>query len=94
MKVEDLFPLEGEITQEIIDKADIWNPMKCIGALALKAALLTLLKEEDFTTSWAADIGHPTILGERRTITTKEDVDLMDIKKPQKVTFIIQEIYE
>lgn len=90
--IKDLFPLEGKITQDIIDKADRWDPRKCVGALTLEAALFTRLKKEDFTISWATIIGHPMILGECQTITTKEGIDMMEINKPQKITFIIEDI--
>lgn len=92
MSIENLFPLKGKITQEIIDKADTMDPSNCIGALTLGAALEGKITKEDSIISWGVYTGLNEINGQAVRLTTEEDIDMMDVIKPQKVTFIIDEI--
>lgn len=89
-KYISLFPLQGELTQEIIEKAHPYNTRECQGALTLKAALgenISLLANGD---CWGSNQGVQSIKegGEVR-LTTMENLCFPHAKTPQKVTFII-----
>lgn len=93
MKRQDLlnkFPLEFEITQDIINNADVYDIDNCIGALSLKKAL----GFEHVT--WAADTGSLHYNDKENslcfvdTISTEEGINMMEVTEPQKVTFIVQ----
>lgn len=92
MNIENLFPLEGEITQEIIYESVLLDVRKCIGALTLLASLEGKIDPVSSDIAWGVHTGLNKINGQVVRITTKEDVNMMEIKKPQKVTFIIHEI--
>ena len=85
-RIEDMFPLEAEITQEIIDTADTYNVEDCIGAKTLKAAITKIGISADI--SWGTTCGY-ILSPYQLCITTKENIDMMKVKTPQKVTFII-----
>lgn len=87
-KFKALFPLSGEITKDIIKQADLRNPYDCIGVRTLKAALGNNLPESKI--SWGST-GGALMSKERIFFTTKESVNMMRVKRPRKVTFIIRE---
>lgn len=91
-----LFPLEGMITQEIIDKGknDVSNPERCIGALTFQAALGENVNLFDKmprwmvrASSWVNEIDNHSA----PMITTTEGINFMHVRHPQAVTFILQE---
>lgn len=80
-------PIKFKITKKIIEegKKNIYKTHKCIGALALEAAI----KDTAYSTRWGCVSGIIFREGyESIQITTLENIDLMEIKKPQEVTFI------
>lgn len=90
MKTQDLrglFPVTVEITQKMIDEADIFKSQRCIGALALKSAM-----PSNTWVSWAIRDGHVAILGENKgllKVTTRTNTDMMKIDKPTTISFIL-----
>lgn len=96
MKLKDitsLFPLKGQLTQEILDKANIHDINKCNGALTLKAALPEGM--QDYVT-WGVYTGvvytnkkKQDTIGSHAVISTLEDLDFMDATTPQEVTFVL-----
>ena len=88
--MKDLFPLKFRVTQQIIDEEskNIYLPNCCIGALSLKEALK--YNKEFYHISWGVENGD--ILTDRVhfRITTKENINFMQLGIPQEVTFIIK----
>lgn len=85
---ELLFPLEAEITQDIIDQADITYLRKCIGALTLKKILKDHIPEYLLDTIfWYDTLGGIFEIGV--DITTSTKIEMMEVREPTKVTFII-----
>ena len=82
-------PAFGFISQHIIQNSDIWNKYECIGANTLKAGLeKDLLKY--VTVKWFNSYGSIKLKsGQVIKITTEENIEFMDITKPQCVTFKI-----
>lgn len=97
-----MFPLEVEVTQEMIDKGyeNIFDTRACIGFQALKSVLPEDM-ENDIT--WGCINGsiweetheeflHRIVNGginnERVRLSSK--IDMMEIKKPIKVTFTVK----
>ena len=88
-KIDELFPLEVEITQEMIDNAKLYDRDKRIGANALKAAIVNLgFEPNTFRAEWLCRTGALTIGADRITLCTKEYINLVEIKNPRKVTFV------
>lgn len=91
-----LFPLKGEITQEILDKTTIdtrTDSKRCPGALTFTAALGENIKLLDGPVKWLVKYAY---FGENRIdkecipgITTLEGIRFTLVDKPQTVTFII-----
>jgi hypothetical protein len=96
-ELKDLFPLYGNITQEIIDSAKIYNSQRCIGALSLRSALGHYTEKHNFTMSCGGYSGNLILnLNDENSdiyvrLTTEEKVNMMKITEPQLVTFIIKE---
>ena len=95
----EIFPLEGEITQEIIDTSHKGIPTHCIGSNTMCAALGENVKYFS-RISWATDMGHNNIVNEDGKITdqvmveaidpvTKKLVNLMHVIEPRKILFYI-----
>lgn len=86
-----LFPLKGEITQEIIDSANIFDIANCIGALTLKSALGENLQLVESKSLWGSYTGFINLVDETKvSIGTIENTNFMNVTKPQLVTFIIE----
>lgn len=87
--LSEVFPLKGFITQDIIDKSVLMDTTNCIGANTLKEALGENINLFDYI-GWAIHSGANSSK-ERGSvrITTVEGIDLMEVKRPQEVTFII-----
>ncbi len=83
--MENLFPKEFEITQEIIDEGreNLKSVNGCIGALALKKAF-----PDAKSIMWANTIGEFYIDG-IETVTTEENVKMMDLKITNKSNIYI-----
>lgn len=86
---KNIFPLQGYITQEIINKANIYDVCSCIGALTLKEALGDNIRFFE-KISWGNSSGNNTFNGKPVSITTEEDIYFMGVTTPQKVTFILK----
>lgn len=88
--MKDLFPLKFQVTQQIIDEGskNIYRPTCCIGALSLKEALK--YNKDFYHISWGVENGD--ILTDRVhfKITTKENINFMELRTSQEVTFIIK----
>jgi len=85
--IENLFPLEGELTEKILKSSNIFDSTECNGALTLKEAL-----KEDLnicTVKWLSRYGSIFIDNDVLHITTKEKINFVIQKEPIKVTFII-----
>lgn len=89
MNLYNLFPLKGEITQEIINKANVKNPYACIGALTLKAALDKAGVNSNV--SWAHHSSYSTTIEGQSLgiITTEQGINMVKVTTPQEVTFIM-----
>ena len=84
-QIRTLFPLKATITQEIIDNAKLHNRFKCIGALTLKSVI------PEGNPSWGNTIGSIGVSGgERIVLTTEEGIEMMCVKQPREVTFILE----
>ncbi len=89
--LSEVFPLKGFITQEIIDKSNVNDTSNCIGTNTLKEALGENTNLFDYI-GWARHSGaNSSIEKGSIRITTVEGIDLMEVKRPQEVTFIISE---
>lgn len=85
-----LFPLKGEITQEIINTANTFDYGNCIGALTLKAALGVDIELVDSVISiWGSRNGIQRIEGIPVAVTTIGGINMMRVTEPQSVTFIL-----
>ena len=84
-EIKSLFPLKAMITQEIIDNARLYNTKRCIGALTLKSVV------PDDSVDWGDLSGYiESDEYSRVWITTRGRVSMMDVIKPQEVTFILE----
>lgn len=81
-EIKSLFPLTVEVTQEIIDKANPFNPYDCIGNHTLKSVL-----GSQVSIMWTSIDGEIRIPGGKVFIKTRGKVSMMDIEKPRSVTF-------
>ena len=86
-QIKALFPLKAKVTKEIIEEAQILNSRKCIEALTLKSVLPEKLKS---LASWGTVNTANTFLKYDLTVTTIERVNMMTIKEPCTVTFILE----
>ena len=91
-----LFPLKGEVTQEILDNADIHDTGNCRGAQALKAALGDNLQYFDEHNMWGTTYGRVYLKdGNTFRLTTEEGYEFMHgITAPCIVTFIVSDRME
>lgn len=91
-KVEDLFPLKGEVTQEIIDTAGKYSIIDCIGAKTLRIAVESRINIElrGYDLTWGSHSGSIVHEHSLFNIGTLEDVNMMRITEPQTVTFILK----
>ena len=88
MKIKDfeaLFPLKAMVTQEIIDNANIMDTRNCIGALTLKS----VLPKYTDSLEWGAISGNIITDEGIVHISTFKLVDMMMVKEPQEVTFVL-----
>lgn len=93
-EIEALFPITVMVDQGMIDRGrrDLYNGESCIGAIALKAALL----EQDILVLrgviWGVTNGGIFVDQDRTKvlIKTKEDVNFMRLDKPMEVTFMVR----
>jgi hypothetical protein len=97
-KFKALFPMEVEVTQDIIDEADIGDSKHCIGALALNKGLgkegLSLLHKG--YGSWANCVGCQVLFNDEYAMLFSYDekgerVMMMDVEKPFTVTFKVKQ---
>jgi len=92
--IDSIFPLKGQVTRKIIIDAHVFNPLSCIGALTLKAALgdnVNLFK----LLVWGSDISYNSLLdGTSVIIRSKtesgDSICMMNIKKPTTVYFHLE----
>lgn len=82
-----LFPLKARITKEIIESAKVFNARNCIGALTLKSVLPDELKG---SASWGSRSSCSTFERFGLIVTTEEGIDMMEVKNPRNVTFILK----
>lgn len=89
-EIKSLFPLKANVTKEILNKANIWDYEGCIGALTLQSVLPEKFKAQ---ATWCMFTGSITIGDESNStsITTEGLIDMMEIKSPREVTFIIND---
>lgn len=93
--IEALFPLKGQITTEILQSANRYLPSECVGTRTLQQALGVALNKdipssEDIHVSWGRLGGFVLIEGAKAIpITTQENIDMVETKEPQEVTFIL-----
>lgn len=89
-EIKRLFPLEGEVTQDIIDSANVWNSLNCIGTKTLRQAIGED-KLKGFGIVWGVRDGTVYINGEggymKFCVTTENGVNMMDVIEPIKVIF-------
>ena len=87
--LEQIFPLKGFITQEIIDKSYTYDTYNCIGTNTLREALGEDVKLF-YGLGWGRTVGCNYHIREGGVcIGTVEDIDFMRVQSPQEVTFII-----
>lgn len=86
-EIKALFPLKGQLTQEILDNSNTMDIYSCNGANTLKQSLGDIGEN---VVTWGAWFG---IINEYSTkdfkIGTLEDLDFMYATEPQEVTFIL-----
>lgn len=82
------FPKKAKITQEIINEAKLYRSNLCIGALTLKTILPDEYKDK---ASWGIFTSFGTFPKDNIVITTDDNVDMMMVKEPREVTFIIKQ---
>lgn len=87
-KLEKLFPLKVEVTQKIIDKADVEDMFNCIGALSLRSLFKKFPEKDIF---WGRMDGYiykgdyNIYLG---SFSEKDEpIDMMKITSPTTVIF-------
>jgi hypothetical protein len=87
-----IFPLDVEVSQSIINKANIDDTENCIGALSLKEALSKDDRKLFQRLGWGTEKGHQYIkdIGEVVIKSYNEEgkiIDMTEVVKPFKVTF-------
>jgi hypothetical protein len=87
--LKKLFPLEGQLTNEILNSAVPLDNRNCRGVLTLKAALGEVSKELGFVT-WGTYNGSISLAGNILYVTTRENTNFVASKKPGKMTFILK----
>jgi aromatic ring-opening dioxygenase LigB subunit len=86
-EIRKLFPVKVKITKKMIDKSDIFNPKNCIGYHTLKKVV------KKFDVVWGLSVGFVSFSDYNvLTITSKENLNFIDITKPCTVTLIVKEI--
>lgn len=94
--MDKLFPIETEITQEILDSITEMgrnNAHYCIGAKTLKSVLPNTIGEDKKIHEkvfWGKTTGSIYLSTGRIKITTKEGIDMTKVSAPTKITFIIE----
>lgn len=88
-EIKAMFPLKAMVTQEIIDSARIFSTSQCIGAKTLRSVLPDELKNH---VSWAVTDSDGTFGNLGFNVTTIEGFDMMNIKEPCEVTFILRDL--
>ena len=76
MEIKDLFPLDIEVSQEIIDNSDIHSSTNCIGANLLRSIVPEEYKDEVYWGFYAGSIDY---------ISIRSDINMTRIKKPTVV---------
>ena len=87
LDINKIYPLKGQVTQEIIDKAVLSDMFSCIGALTLKQALIDIgfdVTDPKYKPKWGVNIGW--VGG--TVVCTDTYLSLMAVKEPCEVTFI------
>lgn len=96
-EIISLFPLKARITEEIIERANIYNTRSCIGALTLEEAL-SKYSITQFSIGWGtkkgaliSTAGYFTTDPECNPIqiSTEEEIDMMKVLYPEEVTFVV-----
>lgn len=85
-EIKALFPLKGQLTQSVLDKSKIVDIFNCNGALTLQEATG---KPFGYKIYWGIKRGFIESQENTIQIGTEEDIDFMDARKPQEVTFIL-----
>lgn len=99
-QIKTLFPCEVQVTQEIIDKANIYDVWCCIGALTLKSILSE--EQKKYFNGWGVTDGNFDTIETVLTGTDSKDsvtvyavdgddsVDMMYLKEPRIVTLTLE----
>jgi hypothetical protein len=91
--IKQLFPLKGQITQEIIDSAKLSHPQECIGALTLKQSIASAGITDSLFIGWGivgGTIDKSTVdPNSSLAVGTEDRVNMMTVKEPTEVTFIL-----
>jgi len=86
-KVKNMFPVKVQVTQEIIDKADVGDIFNCIGTLSLESLKIPKV----VSISWGTIRGH--IYDKERkskkifSYHNNKPIDMTEITEPTEVEF-------
>lgn len=90
MNIKDLFPLKGNVTEEILQNKNLYNTEDCTGARTLKAALSKAgVNINDFDIRWGTHTG--TISRSGKEIIVTSTFNMMRVEKPLEVTIEFEE---
>ncbi len=81
-ELKSMFPMELQVTQEIIDKSNPYLPYDCVGHHALRSII-----GDNAVVMWTDTDGEIRTPEGRLFLKTKGKVSMMDIEKPRTVTF-------
>ena len=88
-QIKNIFPIEVEVTQDIIDNSDIHHIFNCIGVNTLKKALGKDLVEKVDRIQWGSIRGCIDIASGSLVIESFKDdasIGMMAIQSPCKIT--------
>ena len=84
-RIEHYFPLEVQVTQEIIDKSDVLNPFRCIGVNSLEKALREKGIKGHLQIIWDKFEGN--VYQRNKLYRIKSSEKMIEITSPKKVLF-------
>lgn len=87
-----LFPLKGQLTEQIINNADVYNTDDCRGARTLTAALGDNISLIYGKVKWGDTFGGCTVDGANIFLSTEMNTNFMEAKEPQTVIFVVDKI--
>jgi len=82
--LENIFPLKGRVTWEILMSSQRMSVRGCVGAVTLRTAL------GEFANGRIVRWGNQDGVVDDDAITTLEEVEMMNITEPTEVTFILK----